>query len=38
MLIVSLAVLSVLTIRDRRAARRAGLATGAGAALAGQRS
>ena len=38
LLIVSLAVLSVLTIRDRRAARRARLATGAGAVMAGERS
>ena len=34
LLIVSLAVLSVLTIRDRRAAKRARLAAGAGAVLA----
>jgi hypothetical protein len=38
LLIVSMVVLSVLTIRDRRAAKRARLATGAGAVLAGQRS
>ena len=38
LLIVSTAVLSVLTIRDRRAARRARLATGAGAVMAGERS
>ena len=38
LLIVSLAVLSVLAIRDRRAARRAGLATGAGTVMAGERS
>ena len=38
LLIVSLAVLSVLTIRDRRTARQARLATGTGAVLAGERS
>jgi hypothetical protein len=38
LLIVSVAVLSVLTIRDRRAARQARLAAGAGAVMAGERS
>ena len=38
LLIVSLAVLSVLTVRDRRAAKRVSAATGASAVMAGERS
>ncbi len=38
LMIVSVAVLTVLTVRDRRAAKRVSPATGAGAVMAGERS